>query len=148
MMDRWYWRTGQGQGERMRGLVLFAGKETERYAAMLGVQEHVPKMLCMWHRESSYDQKLTDGDSFGMTQVRRRYWKRLYRFWQAKGVELGSIHDPSTQIAFGVAMYAEHLKLAKGDGWEAVRRYNGSGWRARRYQNRVRITYDIVFGKS
>jgi hypothetical protein len=132
---------------RSEGHIEFVAEETARFAKELNIERYTEIMLCMWHRESAFQQHLNDGDSYGVTQVRKRYWKRLYKFWLDRGHVLGDISDPSTQAAFGVAMFHEHLKLADGNPWEAVRRYNGSGPKAMRYLKRVRASYKRIYGR-
>lgn len=118
---------------------------TRYYARKIGTEEHFETMLSMWHRESAFDPKTDDGDSIGVTQTRRRYFKRLRKQWLKLGVTLPSIKTVQTQCAFGVLEFKQHLGYAKGDEIEAIRRYNGSGWRAKRYQKRVLRSRRIIF---
>lgn len=143
VMADWY----EKHWHRDDGLVLYAGQETERAASYLFIMRHVPTMLCMWHRESQFRAIAgDDGKSWGITQIVRRREAHWRRFWLNRGIELGSLDDPTTQIFFGVAEFQEHLDLARGNEWEAVRRYNGSGPSARRYARRVFLTRQRVFG--
>lgn len=148
-MASWY----QGNGwEANEGFVLFCGQETERFAALLGIEAHVPTLLSMWHRESAYTVVAgDDGQSYGVTQTLRRWENHWREFWLGRGIELGSLDDPSTQIAFGVAEFSECLKYAKGDVDQAIGRYNGGkSWhkkKAQRYVGRVLKTRKLVFGE-
>jgi hypothetical protein len=129
------------------GFIEYVGEETVRAAKMLGIDDQVPTMLCMWHRESNYHVKPgDDGKSFGVTQTllnKEEHWRT---FWKERGVELGTLYDPSTQVFFGVAEFSECLKQANGDEFDAVRRYNGSGWKARRYARRVFFSRKLIYG--
>jgi hypothetical protein len=55
-----------------KGLPYYAAKDTEYFAKVINLYEHVPTMLAMWHRESGY-KSITgdDGKSFGITQTMR-----------------------------------------------------------------------------
>lgn len=137
----------QGWDDRNPGFVRYCGGETQRFAAMLGLGAYVPTMLAQWHVESAFRSVHgDDGRSFGVTQIilgREAHWRA---FWLKRGLNLGSVYDPSTQIAFGVAEFYECLGMAKGNTFQAVRRYNGSGWRARAYARRVLAVRKAVFG--
>lgn len=142
-------------------LVRYAGQETFRFAHLIKLtDEHARIMLCMWHRESAYNQKASDAKVVGMrkrsqgiAQTRRSYFTRLRKFWKDRGVELGSFDDPSTQVAFGVAEFKEKLTQSKGDVYDAVRRYNGGGEgasalnkaRACEYAYKVFVTRTVVY---
>lgn len=132
-----------------RDYLRYVAAETERFAKQLGHSDKVPTLLAMWHVESHYQQHADDGDSYGITQTRRRYEKRLRRYWLDRHVELGSLADPTCQVAFGVAEFAEHWHYARRSKdrlWETVRRYNGSGPMARNHVRKVKLARKLIFG--
>ena len=145
IMAAWYTANGLADEDK-EGLVVYAGQETERFAEMLGLTLHVPTMLAMWHRESGFSEiKGDDRKSFGITQTLYRDERRWRKFWKKRGLGFGSLDDPSTQIAFGVAEFSECLRMARGNEFDAVRRYNGSGAAARRHARKVFRTRQVVF---
>jgi hypothetical protein len=114
------------------GLARFAAVETARFAALLGMNnEQLRDMLALWWVESTYRQnsKGEDGKSWGITQVRIKRIKELTKAWEDYGYDeimgLGTIYDPTRQIAMGVMAYSIALREAKGDRFQALRRYNG-----------------------
>lgn len=131
--------------------LIFVTGETRRFAKMVGHEGDLKTLLAMWYVESRYRQDADDGDSYGIAQTRKRYEKRLKIWWHERGVELGSLDDPSTQVAFGVAEFTDHWYYArhcKGNRlWETVRRYNGSGKDAKRHARRVFIARAQMFGE-
>jgi hypothetical protein len=144
VMARWYASTSQ-DGENC--LVFYAGRETEKLAARAGIGRHVPTMLSMWHRESGFRQiSGDDGRSFGITQTLLVYEPIWRKWWADRGVQLGPVSDPRTQIAYGVAEFWHCLRDQKGDEFQAVRQYNGSSFRAYAYARRVFATRRRVFG--
>lgn len=124
--------------------------ETRVFSEKLGHEKHLKTILAMWYTESRYIQDADDGDSYGIAQTRKRYEKRLRKFWDDRGIELGSIQDPATQVAFGVAEFHEKWHYArrhKNRLWDTVRRYNGSGPAARAHANRVFRFRKAIFGE-
>jgi len=126
----------------------YCAHETARLAMRLGIEKHAYLLMCNWHRESEFVQNLESKkeDSYGVTQVRRRYHKELYEFWKKKGIELGSENDPTTQIAFGVAVFKLKLDRCKGNAYEAIRAYNGDGPGARYHRKKVRASLRKIYG--
>lgn len=127
----------------------FVAAETESLAKRVGHGDKVETMLAMWHVESHYRQDADDGDSYGVTQTRRRYEKRLRRWWLDRGVSLGSFADPTCQVAFGVAEFSQHWHYARRSNkrlWDTVRRYNGSGPGARKHAAKVFRARKMIFG--
>ncbi len=124
--------------------------ETRRLAASVGHRDKLKTLLAMWYVESRYNQAADDGDSYGIAQTRKKYEKRLRRWWGDRGVELGSMDDPTAQVAFGVAEFSEHWRYArhsKNRLWDTVRRYNGSGTAAKRHARRVFKARAAIFGE-
>lgn len=133
------------------GLAEQAAGDTQFYALKLHLDsEDILNMLAMWHVESQYTDGILgpDGKSWGLTQVRKEYFKGLRKAWARKGVELGSDNDPSAQVAYGVLMYARKLHEAKGDKSKAVRHYNGGGSKARAYGKKVEEVKKLFFGDA
>lgn len=127
----------------------YVAGETERLAKSVGHGDKLETLLAMWHTESHFQQAADDGDSYGVAQTRKRYEKRLRTWWLKRGVPLGSLDDPTTQVAFGVAEFAEHWHYARNDKnrlWETVRRYNGSGPGARNHAKKVFRARKVIFG--
>jgi len=147
VMADWYAENWPDKRHGRPGEVLEVGLKTEYYANLLGLDCYGQTMLSQWHRESAYrNVRGLDGKSIGYTQTiigRQNHWRQ---FWKLYGVRLGGIRTMDFQVAAGVAEFKEHLDLARGDVWEAVRRYNGSGPRAREYADRVFKTRQVVFG--
>lgn len=106
-------------------------------------------LLAMLHVESSMTPGVLgdDGRSEGLGQTLRSKKKALRRFWKARGVELGVFEDPTTQVYFAAAELKEMLGYSRGDLKEAVRRYNGSGWMARRHAERVMRARRNIFNR-
>lgn len=132
------------------GFLRYVAGETERLAKQVGQGDKTETLLAMWHVESHYEQTADDGDSYGIAQTRKRYENRLRIWWLNRGTELGSIDDPTTQVAFGVAEFVEHWKYAEHDRnrlWETVRRYNGSGAGARHHAYKVFKARKAIFGE-
>lgn len=127
----------------------YVAEETERLAKIVGHGDKVETLLAMWHVESHFQQAADDGDSYGVAQTRKCYEKRLREWWSKRGVALGSIDDPTAQVAFGVAEFAEHWHYARNDQnrlWQTVRRYNGSGRGARAHAKKVFAARKAIFG--
>ena len=152
-MLAWFYDIHALEKSENKGLALYAAIETENFAKLINLYEHVPTMLAMWHRETGYRSVYgDDGKSFGITQTLRKKEKKWREYWRLRDVELPSIDDPMTQIAFGVAEFDYCLQLAQGDEFDAVRRYNGGNnggaglRRARLYARKVFQSRKNIFG--
>lgn len=126
---------------------------TKEAAALLCLSDQVPTMLAMWVRESDFDPKADDQvlvgfkkRSLGVAQTRQSYIRDLREDWMKQGVRLGAFALPRTQVFLGVMEFRYKLKVSKGNVAEAVRRYNGSGPKARKYVERVSRTRLKIFG--
>jgi hypothetical protein len=125
---------------------------TEKYAKKLGLSSQVDTLLSMAHRESGFNPYADDGlgkrRSLGFYQTREQYREMLYKFWLDRKVRLGPWDSVDTQCAFGVAEFWIKLQASKGNVWEAVRRYNGGGVKAREYAAKVMISRRAIFHRK
>jgi hypothetical protein len=127
----------------------FVTAESRRILARVHHEDKLETLLSMFYVESKYIQNADDGDSYGIAQTRKRYEHRLRIWWYERGLDLGSIDDPTAQIAFGVAEFVEHWYYARKSRnrlWETVRRYNGSGPKARLHAEKVFRARKAIFG--
>ena len=130
---------------------------TKEASALLCLEDQVPTILAMWHRESAYNPKakgLPREDSAGVSQTRMKELKVWRPFWRSRGIILEPFKTSvRTQVFFGVAEYADKLRLAHGDVLQAVRRYNGGSMggpglaRASRYAKKVMVSRKVIFDK-
>lgn len=133
---------------------------TEGAAVLLCVEDELDTMLSMWVTESHFDPKVSDeklvgykNRSVGISQTKRKYFKRLYAEWLKRGVKLGPFSEIKTQVYFGVMEYRDFLGYTRGDVKEAVRAYNGGGRggpglvKARRYSDKVMKRRGLIFGR-
>lgn len=141
-------------------LVRYAALDTVRFAQALKLDNaSIRDMLALWHIESRYHDSVkgTDGKSWGITQVRKSRAQELRTLWKLYGVSddaLGSTDDPTCQVALGVMAYKIAFDEAKGDHFQALRRYNGgnTGKRSKAYKQawahamRVRKARKAIFG--
>lgn len=112
-------------------------------------------LLAIFYVESRYDGKATGdkGRSYGISQFRLNRDEEFREYWQDLGINIdGSVDDPTTQIAFGIAEFAEAYHLSRKAGvlryYETTRRYNGSGIMAKRYATKVIRCRLRIFGKA
>jgi hypothetical protein len=77
-------------------------------------------------QESDFNPNADNGSDRGLMQLNRRYDA-------ARGVT--DPFDPRENIMIGAGVWAEALRAAGGNRWEAFRRYNGSGAAAEGYAN-------------
>jgi hypothetical protein len=119
-------------------LVRFAGEETARFVKMVNDTRkpgtkpvELTDLLALWWVESRYTQNTEgeDGKSWGITQVRLNRINELTDAWKLYGINredgLGSVYDPTRQVAMGVMAYRIAFGEARGDRFQALRRYNG-----------------------
>jgi len=81
-----------------------------------------------------------DAGEIGLTQVHPRVWTRQLRkqgFIESEG----DLFDPETNLRCSAHILGGHLKRSDGNVWQALRRYNGAGPKARKYADRVFATY-------
>lgn len=91
------------------------------------------------------DALLPGGPSIGPMQVYRRTAKDLKLWTPPKGLSDSQERDLYLQLAtdedlgihWGVLVFQQKLKEAKGDVGNAIRRYNGSGPAAEKYRDEV-----------
>ncbi len=127
------------------------------YARLAGIEDHLPTLLCIAHRESAFDPRARAKreDSSGFMQTRRRDERKLRLWWKdssiygGRGGLLPGRETIQAQAAFGVAEYWEHLNTAGGWVDQALGRYNaGKRWDGRlgkRYRYRVLLSRSIIF---
>lgn len=125
---------------------------TEDAADLLCIGDQVDTMLCMWHRESHFDRDADDSPlvgqrrrSLGVTQTRADELRRWAKFWHDRDVHLPPFDSVRTQAYYGVAEFYTKLQLSHGGVFEAVRRYNGGGPKARAYARRVMTSRKAIF---
>jgi len=63
-----------------------------------------------------------------------------------RGVEVSKLKPSQLDAARGVAVYWHKLQKSKGEPWEAVRRYNGTGKDAVAHRNKVWRYSKEIFG--
>lgn len=140
------------------GYVEYVAGEVVHYAAMLGLREpHMMDLLAILHEETRFKPtwKHMDGKSHGAMGVRYNRERELRSDWRKRGVILGSLDDPSAQVALGVMAYWKDLGRAKGDRFQTIRRYNGGNRgakskaykQAHAYAMRVTAWRKRVFGE-
>lgn len=140
------------------GYVEYLAGEVLHYAALLGLQEpHMADLMAILNEETRFKPtwKHTDGKSHGAMGVRYSREMELRADWRKRGVILGSLDDPSAQVALGVMAYWKDLGRAKGDRFQAIRRYNGGnrGTKSKAYKQahayamRVTAWRKRVFGE-
>ena len=119
-------------------------------AEILELSAQVDTMLSMWLQESHFKVAAEgdDGHSLGIAQTRLRSLRKIRALWRARGYKLPAFRgNPRTQAFFGVMEFSRHLHWARGDVFEAVRRYNGSGLRAAHYASDVMATRARLFAR-
>jgi len=123
-----------GVVEQYKGKRLSIAQEAERatkhYAEILGWQDWVPVFLCMWNEESHFSPGLANIDrlgkagEFGIGQVMPDQMNGARRFWERRGVRLGSICEVDTQVALGLAVFAQKIRRSLSLR-QAIHDYNG-----------------------
>jgi hypothetical protein len=128
-----------------------ACEATVEAAQLLGLEDQTDTLLSMWVQESNFNSGAHGDlahhdDSIGVAQTRRFQLRHWRSFWLHRHIDLPSFSKSiRTQCFYGVAEYCEHLHAARGDVYDAVRRYNGSGQLARDYAAKVMQIRDLVF---
>ena len=76
----------------------------------------------------------------GLTQVHPRVWaKHLKKQGLIESEK--DLFNPETNLRCSAHILGGHLDRTDGDVWKSLRRYNGSGPKARKYADRVFATY-------
>lgn len=124
-------------------------ESTERSAWLLGVGLDTQVLLTQWMVESDFDPAARTGACFGIPQVNQHdlpyYYDQLKKVMPSIPPLAGILKYPDCQIALGVMAFKCKLRDAHGNLWDAVRRYNGGGPAARRYQRDVKRLYRRIF---
>lgn len=122
-------------------------RESHKWLARLCLEDQLDTFLSMGHRESGFDPTLIgdDGRSYGAFQMLRENEPNWRAFWKARGYRLGGIDSLDTQAAFAAAEFYTKLRVARGNLWGGVRRYNGAGYRAMWYARNVMVSRKVIF---
>lgn len=100
-------------------------------------------------QESGFNRLCLTGRSKGLCQINPR-WQELFekrkRAVTGKATD-GNLFNPYTSIGLGVACFSMCLEYGKGDPWEAISRYNGSGPDSRKHREAVRKIHKKIAGE-
>lgn len=108
-----------------------------------------PRVLALTvYRESGCNVlALGAADEIGLTQVNPKVWvKKLIR--EGLITEQNDLWDAQTNLEAGAYILASNAKWAKGDTWGTLRRYNGSGKKARAYATEQVSAYKGWWGEE
>lgn len=136
----------------------YVTSETRRLSSDVNHGDKLETLLAMFYVESNFRQGVLgdDGRSYGIAQTLLHYEDGLRAWWEDRGQRFGSIDDPTTQVAFGVAEFSRHWYYARRREnrlFETVRGYNGganggNGLKmATRYAKKVFRTRKAIFGE-
>lgn len=104
------------------------------------------KILVNFLQESWFDPHAKSNvGAYGITQIYGETEHCARKLLLDKGIKLDSLQRPSVQIALGVTVFYMKLLDAKGDPWEAIERYNGSGKYAKAHRKKVFALYKKVY---
>ena len=96
--------------------------------------------LTVWRESDCNAAAVGSSGEIGLTQINPSVWRKTLT---REG--FGDLSDPSTNLRAGAWILAR-LKARSRTDIEAVRRYNGSGPKARRYAEAQRIVYLATWG--
>jgi hypothetical protein len=146
-------RTGDANLDRLAVRGRVALYSLMRFGPRVLVQLSIPRALMAIVRNESGgrpnmvlgDKEASGGPSIGLMQVYRRTAVDL-ELWApepgasdqaARAAYSALARDEARGIWWGVAVFADKLRQAKGNVPEAIRRYNGSGPMAEAYRQRA-----------